>query len=156
MIAVLSLAIVLIDQLTKILVLKNSDKLPLDIIKGLFSIALVRNKGAAFGILQNQKLFFIIIAVIAIVAIVWVEVSAMQRNLRKKAPYEIAMLFRISLALILGGAIGNLIDRIRFGYVVDFLDFKVWPVFNIADSAITIGAVLLLIYLFLQKKDKKE
>ena len=141
MIVTLALIIIALDQATKFLVSNYSDKLPIEVVRGIFAIALVRNKGAAFGILQNQAAFFIAIAVVTITIIIFI--------LHKKAS---GALLKVSLALILGGAIGNLIDRIRFGYVIDFLDFKIWPVFNIADSAITIGAgLLVLCILFFSK-----
>ncbi len=141
MIAALTLIIITLDQATKFLVSNHSDKLPIEVVKGIFAIALVRNKGAAFGILQNQAAFFIAIAVVTITIIIFM--------LRRKTS---GALLKVSLALILGGAIGNLIDRIRFGYVIDFLDFKIWPVFNIADSAVTIGAgLLVLCILFFSK-----
>ena len=141
MIAALTLIIITLDQATKFLVSNHSDKLPIEVVKGIFAIALVRNKGAAFGILQNQTAVFIAIAVATITIIIFM--------LRKSTS---GALLKVSLALILGGAIGNLIDRIRFGYVIDFLDFKIWPVFNIADSAITIGAgLLVLCILFFSK-----
>jgi len=92
----------------------------------------VHNRGAAFGILKNQLFVFVIISLLAIALILY------HLKDRKKS-----RLSSISLSLILGGAVGNLIDRLRFGFVIDFLDFRVWPVFNIADSAITIGVVLL-------------
>ncbi len=145
MIAALTLIIITLDQATKFLVSNHSDKLPIEVVKGIFAIALVRNKGAAFGILQNQIAFFISIAVVTITIIIFM--------LRKNAS---GALLKVSLALILGGAIGNLIDRIRFGYVIDFLDFKIWPVFNIADSAITIGAGLLLLQILSHKLKMKN
>ena len=141
MIAVLTLTIIILDQATKFLVSNYSGNLPIEVVKGIFAVVLVRNRGAAFGILQNQTAFFIFIAVAAIIIIIFM--------LRRNAP---GALLKVSLALILGGAVGNLIDRIRFGYVIDFLDFKIWPVFNIADSAVTIGAgLLVLCILFFSK-----
>ena len=94
-------------------------------------LTLVHNRGAAFGILKGQLYLFIFTTIIAIILI--------YRSLKNTS----CNLYRVSLWLILAGAAGNLIDRVRFGYVVDFLDFRIWPVFNIADSAITIGAILL-------------
>jgi signal peptidase II len=122
----------LLDQYTKFLA---TQKLvlnqPLPAIKGVLYFTLVRNRGAAFGVLKNQIILFIFTSVFAIILICL--------NLKNnKRPSYI-----IYLSLILGGALGNLIDRLFLGYVVDFLDFRIWPVFNIADSAITIGAILL-------------
>jgi len=146
----ITLVIVFIDQLTKTLVLNKSSKLPVDIIRGFFSITLVQNEGAAFGILRGCNIFFIVVSIFAIIIILYGQFS-IERS--KKTGVK---LLKIALALILGGAIGNMIDRIRFGCVIDFFDFKVWPVFNVADSAITIGGFLLVIFLFLPKTDSNK
>jgi signal peptidase II len=133
MILAIVLIILSLDQLTKSLVTRNlslSHSLPL--IKGVFHLTLVHNRGAAFGILKNQIPLFIFTAILAIFLIY----SSLKNNRYGK-------FYSLSLSLILAGALGNLIDRSCFGYVIDFLDFRIWPVFNIADSAITIGAILL-------------
>jgi signal peptidase II len=101
---------------------------------------LVRNKGAGFGILQNQRVFFIIFSLIILGAIIYKW---------KKIPSEKNV--SIPLGLITGGLIGNLIDRLFFGYVTDFIDFRIWPVFNFADSAISIGVIWLIIYIWIKK-----
>jgi signal peptidase II len=135
MVFILVFAILALDQLTKLFAHKNlilNQSLP--IIKGVFHLSLVHNRGAAFGILKNQVLLFIITSIIAIVLIYF--------NL-KKIGYKKLSIYSVSLSLILAGALGNLIDRLFLGYVVDFLDFRIWPVFNVADSSITIGAILL-------------
>ena len=106
-----------------------------------FNLVLVHNRGAAFSLLSNasgwQREFFISIAVIASVWVVYL----LRRHPRQT-------LFCLALSLILGGAIGNVIDRVLYGAVIDFLDFHAagyhWPAFNVADSAITCGAVLLV------------
>lgn len=135
--------ILFLDQLTKFLITKNlfyNQSVP--VIKGVFHFTLVHNRGAAFGILKNQVPFFIIASILAIVLI--------SLSLKEKRHSRNYIFF---LSLILAGAIGNLIDRLTYGYVIDFLDFRIWPVFNIADSAITVGAVLLgLSLLKLEKK----
>ncbi|MCM8789677.1 MAG: signal peptidase II [Candidatus Omnitrophica bacterium] len=127
------LFVLALDRLTKILV---SSILSLNqsaaVIKGIFHITLVHNKGAAFGILKNQLLLLITTSLIAIFLIF----KDFKKNKRDRT-------YNISLSLILGGALGNLIDRVVFGYVIDFLDFRVWPVFNVADSAITIGVIMM-------------
>lgn len=118
------------------------------VISGFFQFTLVHNKGAAFGVGSSWSVpVFLAFSVIALIV-----VMVLFYQLK---PHE--KLSGIGLAMILGGAFGNIVDRIRLGYVVDFLDVYVkhyhWPVFNIADSAITIGAVLLGIeILFLDKK----
>ena len=89
---------------------------------GVFHVTLVHNTGAAFGILKNEPKFLIGISVAAVLAIVFF--------LRRRS---------FSWALIIGGTFGNLYDRLQYGYVIDFLDFRVWPVFNLADASICIG-----------------
>lgn len=129
----IAIFVVILDQITKAIVitcLKYGESYL--IINKIFYLTLVKNAGAAFGTFKNQAAFFILVSIIAIIFIVFF-LSKKKVNLY------------LPLALILGGAIGNLIDRLRFGYVVDFLDFKVWPVFNVADSCISIGAFLLFL-----------
>lgn len=133
MILVIVLAILSLDRLTKLIVTSNllyNQSLP--VIKGIFHITLVHNRGAAFGILKNQVPLFIFTSVFAIILI--------YLNLKDKSHGK---LYTVSLSLILAGALGNLIDRLLLGYVIDFLDFRIWPVFNIADSSITIGVILM-------------
>lgn len=135
MIFFIALIIVFLDQLTKFFVTRNlSLYKSVPVIKGVFHLTLVHNWGAAFGILKGQVILFIFTAVIAIILI--------YTSLKNRAHKKFSV-YTFSLSLILSGAAGNLIDRILFGYVIDFLDFRIWPVFNVADSAITIGAILL-------------
>jgi len=133
------------DQLSKFIVISNlslNQSIPL--IKGIFHLTLVYNRGAAFGILKNQLPLFIFTSLTAIILI--------YLNYKKNKEKE-SFCYNLSLGLILAGALGNLIDRIFLGYVIDFLDFRIWPVFNIADSAITVGAFLLA-YSMLKTKQK--
>jgi len=135
MVLISVIIILSLDQLTKFIITKNlslSQSIP--IIKGIFHLTLVHNRGAAFGILKNQIPLFIFTSLFATVLIYF--------NL-KDARFKKSLIYKISLSLILAGALGNLIDRLFLGYVVDFLDFRIWPVFNVADSAITVGAILL-------------
>lgn len=133
MIFIIAASILGLDQLIKFFLNKNlAIGQPLPVIKNIFYLTLVHNQGAAFGIFKNLTSVFVLTALIVVVLII--------QDLRKAKQVN---LYTLSLALILAGAVGNLIDRLRFGYVIDFLDFRVWPVFNIADSAITVGAVLL-------------
>jgi signal peptidase II len=145
---VLAAAIVAADQLSKAAVLAAlapGERLAL---AGFFNLVLAFNKGAAFSFLADapgwQTPLFVAVAVIAIVV-----VSVLL--LRSSA----GGLVCAALALILGGALGNLVDRVRYGRVVDFLDFHLsgwhWPAFNVADSAITIGACLLIFHSLLQR-----
>jgi signal peptidase II len=136
--------ILMADQLTKALILSNMEiGETLSVIAGFFSITHVRNPGAAFGFLAKASpefryLFFLSITVIAILLILY--------YIKNVKPEEEFVVFPLSL--ILGGALGNLIDRVRFGEVVDFLDFYLgslhWPAFNVADSAISVGAVVMI------------
>ena len=141
MIIIIILLIIGLDQLTKFIFNNNLVlNFPNPVIKGFFYLTLVHNRGAAFGILKNQSLLFILSSVFAI-SLICFNLKNSKRD--KKLPLN-----NLALVLILSGAIGNLIDRLFLGYVIDFLDFCVWPVFNVADSAITIGAVLLVWSLF--------
>lgn len=138
----LAVLLVVLDQFTKYWVSASFDYGEARAVTGFFNLVLTHNKGAAFSFLASaggwQRGFFIGIALIAIVVIS----VLLARHSGEK-------LFCLSLALILGGAIGNVVDRIALGYVVDFLDFYIggwhWPAFNLADSAITVGAVLLVV-----------
>ena len=139
--------IITADQISKSLVKSTMtlyDVVP--VIPGFFQLNYITNKGMAFGInLPVGISFFSGISLIIICFLVWILWCERKNNL----------LMRISLASILGGAIGNLIDRILFGKVIDFFDFMVgdfhWYIFNIADSAVTVGIILMLFYSFLFK-----
>ncbi|MHB8667842.1 MAG: signal peptidase II [Burkholderiales bacterium] len=138
----LALLVVLLDQLTKHWINASFHYGESRAYSGYFNLVLTYNKGAAFSFLAAaagwQRGLFITIALVAIVVIS----VLLARHAGEK-------LFCFALALILGGAIGNVIDRLLLGHVVDFLDFHVarwhWPAFNLADSAITLGAVLLVV-----------
>ncbi|MFC1590237.1 signal peptidase II [Candidatus Omnitrophota bacterium] len=133
------------DWLTKMVVTRamTPDE-SIAIVPGVFHITLIMNKGMAFGLLQGGQAVFIGIALLAIAVIL----------LHVFRSRSVDALGQLSLGLILGGTFGNLLDRIRLGYVVDFLDLRVWPVFNLADSSITIGAFLLAYKLLFNKPDR--
>jgi signal peptidase II len=134
---ILAIATLVLDQASKFVVLSNlAPGASTAVIKDFFHLTLVYNTGAAFGIFKNQTLFFVISSFAAVILIFI--------YLKRKRGF---LLVDAGFALILGGAMGNLVDRLRFGYVVDFLDFRIWPVFNVADSAITVGAGLVIISL---------
>lgn len=138
-------AILLVDQLSKFILDKTlSLNHSLPIIKGVFHLTLVHNRGAAFGLLKDRAPLFIFTSLAAILLIIMAlkdkKSAALVPGSSKARKNRV---HRIALVLILAGGIGNLIDRISYGYVVDFLDFRIWPVFNLADSAITVGAILL-------------
>lgn len=133
------IAVIIIDQLTKHYIqLSMLPGISFPVIPDIFSITYVQNAGAAFGILEHQRPLFIAITLIILFVCVYFYKKI------QKLPRQL----RFSIALLLGGAIGNLIDRIRLGIVVDFFDFHVWPVFNIADMAIVCGVILIIYYIF--------
>jgi signal peptidase II len=143
-------SIVFLDQLTKYAVVKRFRlHESVRVIPGFFDLTYVRNPGAAFGFLAGasgvwRSIFFITVSIVALAVIL-----ALVRQARDRLPL-------MAFALIAGGAVGNLIDRVRFGEVVDFVDWYYrtyhWPTFNIADSAISIGVGLLAIDMLLPKK----
>ena len=152
----ISLVIVVLDQLTKLLVVRSmrlGQNIP--IVPGFFDLTFVLNPGAAFSLFATlpewiRNPFFILISVGAAVLII----AYRSRYLRENR------LASVSLALILGGAIGNLIDRLRYGVVVDFLDAHIyqyhWPIFNVADSAISVGVTLLLLEMLLEWRRERK
>jgi signal peptidase II len=148
--------IILLDQLTKAwitMTLRLHEGF--SVVDGFFNIVHARNPGAAFGFLAGaspafRSVFFIAVTAAAIVIIL--------QYLRKARIEDLSLI--VALALIVAGAVGNLIDRVRFGEVVDFLDVYIgtyhWPAFNVADSAITCGAILLAMILLRRRKDGAE
>ncbi|MBW2473692.1 MAG: signal peptidase II [Deltaproteobacteria bacterium] len=150
--AIISAVIIALDQATKLYVDANfrlHESMP--VIRGFFNLTYVRNKGAAFGILADNAVripFFITVSIVAMLGILWY-INRI-RNDQKLAVF--------SLSLVFAGACGNLIDRVRLGEVIDFLDVfwqrYHWPAFNVADSAITVGVTLLLIDMW--REDRKK
>lgn len=149
--SILFAAVVALDQVTKIVV-KNSFMLyeSVEVIPGFFSLTYILNPGAAFGFMANmnesyRQLFFVIATITAICAVLYL--------LKKEGHMKLRA---IAYTLILAGAVGNLIDRIYIGKVIDFLDFYIskyhWPAFNVADSSVFIGVSLLLVDLFYHKR----
>jgi len=145
----LSVLVVVLDQLSKYWISSRFSYGESMYVLDIFNLVLVHNTGAAFSLLSDaggmQRWLFSIIAIVASVWIVWL----LHKHQHQK-------LFALALSMILGGALGNLIDRIAYGYVLDFLDFH-WntyhfAAFNLADSAITCGAFLLIIEAFMEKK----
>lgn len=136
---IIVIAVIILDQLSKILALKYLVPVgDIPIINNIFHLTYVENRGAAFGLFQNQKLFFVITTLL-VLGFIWF--YAHNNRLHK------VMIF--GLSLVAGGAIGNLIDRVRLGFVVDYFHAVIinFPVFNIADSAVVIGAILISIYI---------
>ncbi|GAB1476679.1 signal peptidase II [Bacillota bacterium] len=138
------LALMAADQASKYLIsteLGINESVPL--IDGIFHITYVQNFGAAFSILQGKQLFLIIVTFIAIAGISVYLLAKLKENHK---------MLSLALAFIAGGGYGNLMDRIRLGYVVDFMDFRVFPVFNIADICVCTGCGLLILYIFYFEK----
>lgn len=146
---ILAVLIILLDQLTKWLVATKmgiGESIP--VWKGVFSITSHRNEGAAFGILQGQMWLFYAITVIVVIGVVYY----LQRYGRRQA------LLGFALALVLGGAIGNFLDRMFRGSVVDFFYFRIinYPIFNIADASLVVGVILILIHTLLDGRKEKH
>ena len=142
---IVSLAVLLLDQWTKGIITRTFDvHQSSPVVGGLFDLTYVRNSGAAFGLFASVDSSLKAILLNSIAVIVFLIVSAYALRSSHKS-----IRLQVGLALILGGAVGNLLDRVRFGYVVDFLDFAIsghhWPAFNVADSAICIGVALLFL-----------
>lgn len=149
--------LVTIDQLAKFYVhtqFRLGESIP--VVSGFFNLTYVRNFGAAFGFLANshpsfREIFFLSMPPVALIIILVILRGVSDRDTKQI----------LALSSIFGGAIGNYIDRLRFRYVIDFLDFHIggkwsWPAFNIADSAIVGGVAMLLILMFLEKPSTKE
>lgn len=148
----LAFIVILSDQLSKWLIVEKMNPTEsIVIIENFFKITSHRNSGAAWGILQDQMIFFYIITLVVVIGIIYY----MQKYAKKSG------LLALALSLLLGGAIGNFIDRLFRKEVVDFLDFKIinynYPIFNIADSALFIGVGVLIIFVIIdERKNKKE
>ncbi len=140
--------VLIVDQYTKALVVRNlavnEAWAPIPALARFFTISHVTNTGAAFGLFPDRGMLFVLIAVVVIIAI-----AGYYRFL----PTAL-ILVRVSLGLQLGGALGNLFDRLHYGYVVDFIDFKFWPVFNVADASIVVGVLILAFYLLREEEGK--
>jgi signal peptidase II len=143
---ILSALILAFDQITKYLAIQFVRPVTsIPIIQGAVHLTYVENKGAAFSILQNQRLFFIIATSFLLIGII------IFLN-RKK---DMAPLCRVSLIMITGGALGNFFDRLVRGYVIDMIDFRIinYAIFNVADYFVVVGTILLCIYiLFMEKR----
>jgi signal peptidase II len=141
---IIAACIVALDQISKLWVRSNITLYESVPIFGCVSLTNVRNTGSAFGLFVNQAFLLALIAIVGVVAIL-----LFYRYFSKSS-----MLGVSALSLVFGGAIGNLIDRLRFGYVTDFIDVRLWhdfhwPSFNVADSAITVGSIVLVVFIFL-------
>jgi len=133
---ILFLILLIIDRLTKIW----ASSLEINKDYGIIAFTFITNTGAGFSIMQNMNIILIVVSIIALIAIMY-----FYKNIPK-----------FSLIVITSGIIGNLIDRIFYGSVIDFINFKFWPVFNIADSLIFIGVVYWIIILFKEETEEKH
>ncbi|MDH5642182.1 MAG: signal peptidase II [Nitrospira sp.] len=145
--------VIVVDQLTKLYIMQTMrlhESIP--VIENYFSLTYIRNPGAAFGLLAGSSttfrmVFFGLTSVFALGLLGTILLRMPERD----------WMGRLSVAAILGGAIGNLIDRMRYGEVIDFLDVYIgnyhWPAFNVADSAITVGVIFLIIHFAFEKKE---
>lgn len=132
-----AIAVTILDQVVKWFVqghMELGESIPM--IPHIFHLNYIMNPGAAFGILEYQHTFFL-----GIVVILFAAYLIMRRRIPKNPVY-----FPIGIGMVLGGALGNAIDRVRYQGVVDFFDFRVWPIFNVADIAICMGMALILWY----------
>ncbi|MCL5256829.1 MAG: signal peptidase II [Chloroflexi bacterium] len=138
------------DQTTKILVYNSlgpgSGHAPVELLGGILQIRFAANSGIAFSMLPGGNMIFTIVAlVVALFLIVYIRVAAPSSGL-----------LRLALGLQLGAAAGNLVDRLRYGYVVDWIDFRVWPIFNIADAAIVAGVCFLVLYILVSSPSSSQ
>lgn len=149
---VIALIAILVDQGTKYVIASQMElNEKISVIGDFFLITSHRNRGAAFGILEDQRWFFIVVTTIVVIGLVW------YINKVRTLPGK---LLPVALGLVLGGAIGNFIDRVLYGEVVDFLMFNfgsyTFPIFNIADSCIVIGVGLIILDTLLEMKREKS
>jgi signal peptidase II len=138
-----ALIVVALDQVSKFFIRANMNLGQSIPEEGFFRITYGTNTGGVFGLFANQAFLITLTAIVGVAAIL----------VYSRYPLFNRVLVRIALGLLLGGAVGNLIDRIRLGEVVDFIDVGAWPVFNVADSAVVVGVILIIYYfLFGQKR----
>ena len=144
---------ILADQLSKFLLvpLFTGPGDSIELIPGVFNLTYVQNLGASFGMLQGFKWFFIVVTVIVIGAATWIMIKYRKKHSR---------FLKVGIALAYAGALGNLIDRIAFGYVRDFFDFRMFDfwkwIFNVADACLVVGSIMLGIYILFIHKDKTK
>ena len=147
---IVALITIVLDQITKRIIFTSLGPggawAPVPGLERWFSFTLVTNSGAAFGLFPGLGSVFMIVAIVVVVVI------AVYYWHMPKGQWLVS----VSLGLQLGGAIGNLLDRMRFGYVIDFIDFKLWPVFNLADMSIVIGVGLLALALLHEPGEERN
>ena len=133
-----ALLVVIADQLSKLWIRSNLAIGESLFEIGFFRLTRVHNTGAAFGLFQGQSFLLTIVASVGVAALLLYALFFYRRFL-----FLDSKLGKLALGLVLGGTVGNLIDRIRFGYVTDFIDVGIWPTFNIADSATVVGVIII-------------
>jgi signal peptidase II len=144
---------VLADQLSKFLLVPmfSAPGDTIEVIPGVFNLTYVQNQGASFGMLQGFQWFFIVITVIVLGAATWMMIKYRGKHTR---------FLKIAISLAYAGALGNLIDRILYGYVRDFFDFRMFDfwkwIFNVADACLVIGSIMLGVYILFIHKDKPK
>ena len=149
--AVLTALLVILDQATKLAAVSAlKDGGPYVLIPGVFQLQYLENRGAAFGLLQNARIFFLAVTLIALAAVIYVLV-----RLPLKRKY---IVLRFLMVLIAAGAVGNMIDRVFLGYVRDFLYFSLidFPIFNVADIYVTCATILLILLLLFYYKEEDD
>lgn len=134
------------DFLLKDYLYNNFALQSIPVIRGIFHITVIFNRGAAFGILRGRTFLLILTGIVFVLIFFILLPKEKNKN----------FLFRAGCGLILGGAISNLYDRIVYGFVIDYLDFRIWPVFNLSDSAITVGAAMLIFHSLRSKKHEER
>lgn len=145
MIAVLIILVLALDQITKFIIRANfSIGQTLPVIPDILHITYVQNRGAAFSLFRNMPIMTVLLPICMVIGCLVVGVYLYRKSQRVPALF---------LALVAAGGIGNLVDRLSLGYVTDMIDFRVFPVFNVADIAVTVGCVLLLIWIL--KSDRE-
>jgi signal peptidase II len=144
----ITLIIIVLDQGTKLLIQKSMQLMQrIELWNGYLALVYTQNTGAAFSILQSRTILLIVITLAVFILILL--------NRRQVLAYP--RLFQVGLAIALGGAIGNFIDRVRVGYVIDFIDVYIYPaVFNVADTAIVVGVGLIILAIVIKEFIKKE
>ena len=148
----IGLLVILADQLSKIWIRANVAGGQSNFDAGFVQLVHIHNTGAAFGIFQDHTFTLIIVDFIGIAIVLFLVFF-----LHSRWSFLDSMLVWSAIGLIIGGTIGNLIDRLRLGYVTDFIDFKVWPVFNIADASVTVGCIIIAYcIIFLYRPAKYE
>lgn len=147
-ILLLAIVIVIVDQLSKFYIQGHMELgMSIPVLQDVFHITYILNPGAAFGLFEHQTAFFVIIAVGMVMATIY---------FYPQIPKQYRLL-RFGVGLMVGGAMGNVIDRIKTGYVIDFFDFRIWPIFNIADAGIVCGVgCIIFTIIYLYKEDGME